>query len=299
MQFLVIGACIYGAYAIFGAPDENISDTTIVVDSNRINAMISQWEGRWNRLPTRTEIEGLIQTYIREDLLYRQALAMGLNKDDPVTRRRMAQKLEFLTSDISAMQQPKKGELEQYFTENAEKYRYPDRISFIQLFFDPDKRGDTTLSDAAKALAQLQSAGVPDAATIQAGDRLILQYNFKAATEQQVSRQLGSDFSKSVMKLEPGSWYGPVTSGYGVHLVYVYQFHKAPSAKFKEFGERVLADWHEERRLQFNAEFLESLMNRYKIVIDEIPAERLLDVRTEVTGENLFEGEPATTNAVS
>ncbi|RLA24745.1 MAG: hypothetical protein DRQ63_10690, partial [Gammaproteobacteria bacterium] len=163
VQFLVIGACIYGAYALFGEAQEDFRDTTIRVDSNRINAMISQWEKRWNRLPTRAEIDGLIQAYIREDVLYRQAVAMGLNEDDPITRRRMAQKLEFLTSDLSQMQQPQAGELEQFFAENTESYRGLDTISFIHVFIDPDKRWDVTLGAAAEILAQLQAAGEPDA----------------------------------------------------------------------------------------------------------------------------------------
>ena len=166
IQFLIIGAGIYGAYALYGAPQEDFRDTTIVVDSNRIDVMISQWESRWNRPPTRKEIDGLIQAYIREDVLYRQAVAMGLNEDDPITRRRMAQKLEFLTSDLSRMQQPEEGELEQYFAENREAYRDPDMITFTHIFIDPDKREDATLGDAAEILAQLRSAGVPDAGTL-------------------------------------------------------------------------------------------------------------------------------------
>ena len=126
IQFLIIGACIYGAFALFGTPEEDFRDTRVHVESARINAFISEWESRWNRPPTREEIDGLIQSYIKEDVLYRQAVAMGLNEDDPITRRRMAQKLEFLTSDLAMMVQPDEGELEQYFNDNSEAYRTPD-----------------------------------------------------------------------------------------------------------------------------------------------------------------------------
>jgi hypothetical protein len=216
---------------------------------------------------------------------------MGLNQNDTITRRRMAQKLEFLTSDLAQMQQPQEGELEQFFAKNQDTYREPDTISFTHIFFNPDKRKDATYGDAARVLAQLQAAGVPDAETIQSGDSLILQDNFSLATELEISRQLGSGFTESVMNLEPGRWHGPVLSGYGVHLVYVYEFHKAPPATFEESRERVLTDWHEKKRLQFNAEFLETLMNQYQIVIDELPADRLLDGQPEATSENLIEGE--------
>ncbi len=299
IQFLVIGACIYGAYALFGEPQEDFRDTTIRVDSNRINAMISQWEKRWNRLPTRAEIDGLIQAYIREDVLYRQAVAMGLNEDDPITRRRMAQKLEFLTSDLSQMQKPQEGELEQYFTENAESYRDLDTISFIHVFIDPDKRGDTTLGDADEILAQLQAAGEPDAETIQVGDRLMLQNNFSSTTQLEIRRQLGSGFAEVVMELEPGQWHGPVLSGYGVHLVYVYEFVEAPLAVFADVQARVLDDWHAQKREQFNADFVKSLKSRYQIVIDELPADRLLDAQMKTTAEDAPEVESVKADSAS
>ena len=132
IQFLVLGGLIYGAYALYGTPEEDYRDTQIIVDANRINAYISEWESRWNRPPTREEIDGVIQQYVKEDILYRQAVAMGLNEDDPITRRRMAQKLEFLTSDLSSMQQPAEGELEQFFEDSKANYQQPDQLSFIQ-----------------------------------------------------------------------------------------------------------------------------------------------------------------------
>ena len=299
IQFLIIGASIYGAYALFGVAEEDFRDTTILVDSNRINAMISQWQKRWNRLPTREEIDGLIQAYIREDVLYRQALVMGLNEDDPITRRRMAQKLEFLTSDISRMQQPQEAELEQYFAQNQESYRGLDTISFVHVFIDPDKRGDATLGEAAEILAQLEAAGLPDDETIMLGDRLLLQKSFTMATELDVSRQLGSSFAEAVMKLEAGRWHGPVLSGFGLHLVYIHDLVKAPPAKFEDLRQQVLNDWHEQRREQFNANFLESLKSQYEIVIDELPADRLLDAQMKTRGETAIEVEAAKADSAS
>lgn len=299
IQFLIIGTCIYGAYALFGVAQDDFRETTIRVDSNRINAMISRWEKRWGRLPTRKEMDGLIQAYIREDVLYRQAVAMGLDQDDPITRRRMAQKLEFLTSDVSRMQPPQEGELEQYFAEKQASYRGFDTISFIQVFIDPAKRGDTTHVDAAEILARLQAAGLPDAGTIHLGDRLLLQNNFTSATELEVRRQLGSEFAEAVMKLEAGQWHGPVRSGYGVHLVYVYDLVKAPAAVFEDLQPRVLEDWHAQQQEQFNADFLDSLKRRYEIVIDELPVDRLLDAQIKTGGENAVEVKPVKLDSTS
>jgi len=287
IQFLIIGACIYGAFALFGTPEEDFRDTRVHVDSARINAFISEWESRWNRPPTREEIDGLIQSYIKEDVLYRQAVAMGLNEDDPITRRRMAQKLEFLTSDLAMMVQPAEGELEQYFNENNEAYRAPDRMTFSQVFFDPDSRGNTTLEDAAEALLKLQAAGVPTEESMQMGDGFMLQSDFVSVTATEAARQMGSGFVEAVVQLEPGSWHGPVLSGYGLHLVYMYDYQKSPPAIFEDIQAAVLENWQLEQREKFNADFLENLKTRYEIVIDEIPAERILKVPdSTATNEN-------------
>jgi peptidyl-prolyl cis-trans isomerase C len=281
LQFLLIGACIYGAYALFGTPEEDFRDTRIHVDANRINGFISQWEARWNRPPTRQEIDGLIQSYIREDVLYRQAVTMGLNEDDPVTRRRMAQKLEFLTSDLALMVQPAEGELEAFFMKDQALYQQPDRITFSQVFFNPDNRGNRTLEDAAQVLTKLQAAGDPEAESMQVGDQFMLQSDFVQVTELEVARQLGNGFSEAVMKLQAGQWHGPVLSGYGVHLVYVFDFQKAAPVVFEDVKTSVLENWQVEQRENFNADFLQSLKQRYDIVIDEIPAERILNTPAE------------------
>lgn len=278
IQFLIIGAAIYGAYAMFATPEENFRDTLVHVDSNRINGFISEWEARWSRPPTREEIDGLIQSYIKEDVLYRQAVAMGLNEDDPITRRRMAQKLEFLTSDLAMMIQPAEGELERYFSDNSEAYRAPDRMTFSQVFFDPDSRGNSTLKDAAEALLELQAAGVPTEESMQVGDGFMLQSDFVSVTATEAARQMGSGFVEAVVQLEPGSWHGPVLSGYGVHLVYVYSYKKSSPAVFEEVQAAVLENWQLEQREQFNADFLRNLKERYEIVIDEVPADRILQV---------------------
>jgi hypothetical protein len=286
IQFLIIGAAIYGAYAVFGTPEEDYRDNIILVDSNRINAMVSEWESRWQRPPTRQEIDGLIQQYIKEDVLYRQAVSMGLNEDDPITRRRMAQKLEFLTSDLAQLQEPAEGELEAFFEENEADYRDPDRISFSHIFIDPDARGDATLDDAEVLLAQLKAAGEPTEEMLQQGDRFMLQNYFAAASELDIRRQLGSGFAESVIVLEPGRWHGPVLSGYGVHLVYVFDFQAAPAPQFAAVRERVLEDWHTVKREEFNQQFLESLKERFEIIVDELPVERLLDGQIEAAEAN-------------
>ena len=276
VQFLIIGAGIYAAYATLGTPEEESADTKIHIDEAQISAYITEWQSRWNRPPTRGEIEGLIQNQVKEEVLYRQAVSMGLGKDDVITRRRMAQKLEFLTSDLAQAQQPAEGELEAYFAENLADYREPDLISFSQVFFNPDERGNATVDDAKAALEKFKTAGAPDPKTLEAGDRFMLQSYFPNATEAAVSRLMGAKFAETTMKLKVGEWNGPELSGYGVHLVYVYDLKEGAVPELAEVKDKVLEAWHEEQRESFNAEFLKNLKERFEIVIDEIPTESLL-----------------------
>jgi len=258
IQFMVIGACIYGTYALIGTPENDFRDTTIHVDGNRIEAFINQWERRWNRPPTRQEIDGLIQAYVREDILYRQAVAMGLNKDDPITRRRMAQKLEFLTRDIAGLQEPEGGELERYLKENRDQYKAPDLMTFSHVFLDPDIRGDATLDDTALLLAELQAAGPPDSTVPSLGDRFMLQNYYPQKTELDIRKLFGEGFSESVMQLKERQWHGPVLSGYGTHLVYVYALKQAPLPLLEDARGMVLQNWQVDQQKQFNEQFLKA-----------------------------------------
>jgi hypothetical protein len=182
------------------------------------------------------------------------------------------------------------GELEQYFQDNRARYRDPDLITFSHVFFDPDLRDESTLDDAAVVLAQLETAGDPDPATLEAGDRFMLQGYFQEADELDVRRQLGSGFAEAVMPLEPRRWHGPVLSGYGVHLVYVYEFLEAPPPVFEDVRQYVLENWQTEQQEKFNAEFFESLKSRYDIVIAEPPAGAVLEVSSDKMGDTTSDG---------
>lgn len=285
IQFLLIGAGIYGAYALYGTPQDDGPDTTILVDEVRVQGFINQWGKRWNRPPTRQEIDGVIDAFVRDEILYRQALAMGLGEDDPVTRRRLAQKLEFLTSDLALFKEPEAGELEQYFQDHQDRYRDPDLMTFSHVFFDPDLRDETTLGDAAQVLAQLQAAGIPDAATLDAGDRFMLQSYYAEASELDIRRQFGSGFAESILQLNSGQWHGPVLSGYGVHLVYIYDFQQATPPAFEDVQQAVLQDWQTDQQEAFNEEFFENLKSRYDVVIVDVPAELILDSGTDSVSE--------------
>jgi peptidyl-prolyl cis-trans isomerase C len=269
LHFMFIGAAIYLLYAVFSEPAAKETDKTVVVSAGEIEWMNTAWQKRWNRPPTTEELDGLIKQYIKETVLYREALTMGLNKHDQVIRRRLAQKLEFLAKDLVALTPPTEEELQAYFMEHQEYYTEPTRFTFTQVFIDPDKRGDATLDDAEKIKAALIAMGENIDDVNELGDNLMLQNYYPEKDQAEIEKQFGSGFAESLVELSPGQWHGPVLSGYGVHLVYLHSIVEPPAIVLEDVHERVTLDWETEKGIELNQQFYESLREQYTIIIKQ------------------------------
>jgi len=265
---MCIGAAIYLLYGVFAEPVPEADDKTIVVTAGEVEWMQTAWQKRWNRPPTAEEFDGLIQQYIKETVLYREALTMGLNKHDQVIRRRLAQKLEFLAKDLVALTPPTEAELQSYFDEHQDRYQEPVLYTFTQIFIDPDKRGDTTLDDAEAIKTNLIAQGdaVDDPGAL--GDDFMLQNYYPEKDVVEIQKLFGSGFTESLVELSPGQWHGPVLSGYGVHLVYISSISEPPAPVLADVRERVVQDWTTDRGEELNDKFYASLRDQYTVVIE-------------------------------
>jgi peptidyl-prolyl cis-trans isomerase C len=280
VHFMFIGAVIYALYGLFAEPAVEETDKTIVVTAGELEWMQTSWQKRWNRPPTAQEFDGLIQQFIKETVLYREALTMGLNKHDMVIRRRLAQKLEFLAKDLVALTPPTEDELLAYFDEHQASYQAPTLYTFTQVYFDPDKRGDATLDDAEKVKVTLIAQGdaIDDPGAL--GDGLMLQNYYPEKDRAEIQKLLGSGFTETLITLSPGQWHGPVLSGFGVHLVYVNSIDEPPPPVFAEVRERMMDDWKLERGEELNDQFYTSLREQYSIVIEE-PEEEVVILKDQ------------------
>lgn len=274
-HFLIIGAAIYLLYGLFAEPAlETTDDKTIVVSAGEIEWMRQSWQKRWNRPPTEQELDGLIQQYIRETILYREALTMGLNQHDPVIRRRLAQKLEFLAKDLAALTPPTDEELLAYFNQHRERYQQPARYSFSQVYFNPDKRGDKVLEDANRTKATLLQVQADTTQLGTLGDSSLLPLHYTDVTGFEVRKQFGSDFSETLSKLSTGRWHGPIQSGYGLHLVYLSDIRQPAPPVFTEVRQRVAEDWKAEKSKKVSEKFYAKLRDRYTIIVEEAGQEQ-------------------------
>ena len=216
-HFLLLGAAIFVAYSLVskGASD---APGKIVITQGQIASMVEAFTLTWQRPPTSDEVRGLVRDRVREEIYYREAMALGLDKDDTVIRRRLRQKMEFVTDDVGARAQPTDDELNAYLRTHSDNFRTEQKFTFRQLYLDPKKHGESIARDAAQLLAKLnQTAADTDIAAM--GDPFLLDYNFIAVPASEVAKQFGEKFATTLGGLSLGRWQGPIESAYGVHLV--------------------------------------------------------------------------------
>lgn len=268
LHFLLIGAAIYLAYGLFGTKAVEESDNTVVVTSGELEWLTQTFTLTWNRAPTPQEIRGLLNAHIRERVFYREAMAMGLDEDDVIVRRRLAQKLEFLFQDLADIIPPTEAELVAYFQDHLDQYQEPEVTTFTHVYVNPDLRDEHTLEDAAQILAQLKELEDPKQGHEDLGDRFMLQRYYQQRTEMEIGKLFGQDFTKSLRALSPGQWHGPVLSGYGVHLIYIHDRSQIPPPDYEAVQVAVREDWQTDRRQAFNEEYTNTLLARYEVIIE-------------------------------
>ena len=269
LQFVVLGTLLYGLYSLYGDKRE-VQSKEIVVSAQQVELLATLWERQWRRPPMPEEFAGLVDSFIREEVLYREALAMGLDRDDTVVRRRLAQKIEFLAQDLATRGEPGELELRTFFEEHPEIFEEPGRITFTHVYINVDEHGNESFEVADEVLAKLQAGGDPG----QLGDRFMLQKDYLRKSPSEVARHFGSQFAAEVFELEPGEWQGPVQSGYGLHLVWVEGQEEPYLPPLEDVRGEVRDEFLSFKRREVDELFYNRLREGYEIVIED-PAEQI------------------------
>jgi len=269
VQFAVIGLLLFVASSMVRERISSDADRRIVIDRAAIEQLAEGFRRQWQRPPTEEELRALIESRLREEVLYRQALEVGLDDNDVVVRRRMVQKMELLTQDLALMADPTEQELQAFFDEHRDDYIQPPRISFTHVYLNPDHRGDSVESDALDLLDRLRVDPSSGERAAELGDRFMLGHDFRLRTPFEVAREFGTGFADVVFELDPG-WHGPILSGYGLHLVLIGDDRvEARAPELVEVRERVVNDFNRLRRENANEAVFQGLVEGYEVVVDE------------------------------
>ena len=263
VHFLLIGAALFLLFEL--TREESLDPANrILVSQSQTEQLAAQFKRTWLRPPTDEELSGLIESYVRDEIYYREALAMGLDRNDPQVRQRMRLKLEFLLEDLTAQEPPTDDVLRAYLEQNPDRFRIEPRLSFRQLFLSFD-RGATLEADAERILGQLEAG----AGAENLGDQTMLPDEQTAVSKRSIARTFGERFAEAVIALEPGPWQGPLFSGLGAHLVLVTDRMEGYLPELAEIRSEVEQEYLAERRKELKDLAYRKLREGYEVIIEQ------------------------------
>lgn len=268
VHFLALALVIFLADHILNPATAERTES-LVVSQAKIEQLAGLFSKTWQRPPTPTELKGLVDSYVKEEVYYREALKLGLDKGDTVIRRRLHQKMQFLTDTLDKSATPTDEELVTYLESHADKYELEPQVAFMQVFFNPDRRGASIDSDIADALQSLRNGPQADLSAF--GDTTILPERMDASPLSVIARTFGSTFAEAIEGLPEGTWTGPVTSSFGLHLVRVHERKPGRRPTLDEVRAALTRDWTNDRRKQQEAAFFAELLKKYEVAVEEPP----------------------------
>jgi hypothetical protein len=264
VHFLLIGAALFAMSELL--PKRGVaSPADIVVTEGKIEDLAAVFERVWRRPPTPEEMDQLIQEHVREEVLYREGLALGLDRDDTVIRRRIRQKIEFMVEDSVDPSEPTDAELQAFLEAHPETFVTQPRYSFRQVYLEA---GPVDPEAEAEADRLLQQLGDPSVDASGLGNRSMLAHAYSDLRAPQAARSFGTDFSEALAELPLGRWTGPIASGYGLHLVRVDQVTPSRMPDLAEVRSAVAREWSNARRAQVRDRFFEQVESKYRITIE-------------------------------
>lgn len=241
----------------------------IEITTAKADRLVVIWEKRWNRLPTLKEYEGLLKQTIRQEVLYREALAMGLDKDDSVVKQRLTQKLKFISSDMMTIDTPTDEVLQSYLDRHVQKYQTPGSITFRHIFFSFEKDSYVSISQKVERLLETLNQKQRDMDIESAGDVSFQGMAFKEESEFEVDRLFGKAFREKLFAQTKGRWVGPIESSFGLHLIYIDEKVNNKKALLGEVRDLVLRDWAYDERKKLNDAYVENLSKQYEIIVSK------------------------------
>lgn len=268
LHFALLGFTVFLAYGWLGGAPAGEGDR-IIITRGRIAQIVASYERASQRTPLAEELEGLVEDAVREEILYREAMAMGLDKDDTIVRRRLRQKLEFVSEDVEPIPEPTDAQLQAYLRVHADLYRAEPRYDVSHVYVDPRKHGAQLAADAATMLGALRRDSATNAGAH--GDAFLLPGRFRDIGAAELARLFGPEFAGSLRTLPTGAWQGPVGSGYGAHLVFLHRRDDSRAATLADVRDALRERWMADQRMQANARFYAGLRKRYDVTIEGGP----------------------------
>ena len=268
LHFLVLGAALFGLFSLVDKKEAE-APAKVIISASRVAALEDRFTRTWRRPPTRQELQGLVEDYIRDEIFYREGRAAGLDRDDSIIRRRVRQKMEFLAEDPAAAE-PSDEQLALYLASHPERFRTTDRLTFHQVFLSATRRG-SALEDDVKQIAEIfvRTGALADTAAM--GDPFMLGEEFREISQSDVARTFGEGFAERLSAVATGRWQGPISSSFGAHFVFVDERVKGGLPPLDAVREAVRREWLNARQIEAEHKLYRTLRDRYQVVVETLP----------------------------
>ena len=258
IHFLLIGLLLFVLYDAVGSGSDN---RDIRVDDNVVSSLYAQFHNTWQRSPTPAEMSALVNSYVREQIFYREGVALGLDRDDPTITRRISQKFTTIAEESEAARPPTDADLRRWLSQHADRYADPALITFDQIAFEPKRKNEPDTAELEAAREALAEGADPQ--TLGNGRMLLPHYELYPIDL--VQRDFGPDFARGLLRARRGAWEGPVSSGYGQHLVRMEKVLSGRIPQLDEVRTAVTRDYEEDRRQRTVEAAYRKLRERYRI----------------------------------
>jgi len=265
VHFLALGAVLFGI-GILRGEGTGTATNRIAITPGAVERLLEGFRMTWQRPPTESEFRGLVTDYLKEEVLYREALEMGLDRDDQIIRRRMRQKLEFLTADLVESFEPTTEELQAHLDADGDRYRQEATLSFVQVFV---REGEDAEQDHARALAILEELRTdPNADLSQMGDPFMYPAAHRDMRERDMLGVFGEAFGTQIVELTVGEWSGPITSAFGLHVTRLDALDPGRPSELTEVRDAVFRDLVSERTREAEQLYFDGLLAQYTVTVE-------------------------------
>jgi parvulin-like peptidyl-prolyl isomerase len=264
VQFFILGVLLFLLTSYIRQYKDKQS-REIIVDNERIGMMVMNYKTQTGYLPNKQQLDAMIENYIREEISYREAKKIGLDKDDEIIRRRLSQKFNFLQTDLTEAAQPSDKDLKQFYDQHFQMFQKEVTVSFSHIYFTADNSTDNIAKQKAlNVLEQLKNSKLQRAPG--KGDRFPLQYDYTDQAAIDIQQNFGDKpILQELFKAPLHKWIGPVQSGYGWHLIFISKRNNAAAITFESIKEDVKTKWLEEVKAAQNKKVFDQLNEKYII----------------------------------
>ena len=267
LHFVVLGALVFGGYRLINHQPEPMSSAQrIEITNDDLRQLAVVWLAQGREKPTPDQLRALVGQKADSEMLVREAIALGLDKDDEVIKRRLAQKMDFLLADVAALAPPTSEELATWFAAHKAEFTKPPRIRFRHLYFSPDKRGEGAREAAEASLRLVAGRSPTSLGATDIADPFMFRDYYADVTPEQMAKEFGGAFATALFKLQPGDWRGPIESGYGWHLVWIDSREEPRVPTLEEVRPIVVQAWQAEKYDEVKQRAMDEIRSRYQVV---------------------------------